>query len=205
MRGKNVVVGSLLIVGVMWVLASCASVEESAETGWVVLEEEAPAEAVERARDTADAFGGELITTLFRELEDGNPINAIHVCSEQAQEMSARFSTEGMRIRRVSRRFRNPADEPDDYELARLGQLQALHDKQELPSESIQVVREGGTKSLRYMKPIVIKQPCMMCHGQVGEIDDAVLDSIHTKYPGDQAIGYKVGDLRGAFTVVVDL
>jgi len=205
MRGNKVVVGSLLIVGVMWMLASCAPAEQSVETGWVVLEEEAPAEAVTRARETADAFGGELVSSLFRELEDGNPINAIHVCSEEAQEMSARFSTEGLRIRRVSRRYRNPADEPDDYELVRLDRLQALHDRQELPTESIQVVREGGTKSLRYMKPIVIKQPCMMCHGQVGEIDDAVLDSIHSKYPGDQAIGYKVGDLRGAFTVVVDL
>ena len=205
MRGKKVVVGSLLIVGVIWVLTSCAPAEQPVGTGWVVLEEEAPAEAVARARDTADAFGGELVSTLFRELEDGNPINAIHVCSEMAQEMSASFSTEELRIRRVSRRFRNPADEPDDYELIRLDQLQALHDKNELPTESIQVIREGGTKSLRYMKPIVIKQPCMMCHGQVGEIDDTVLDSIHTKYPGDQAIGYKVGDLRGAFTVIVDL
>lgn len=205
MRGKKVVVGALLIVGVMWMLASCTFSEPPVETGWVVLEEEAPAEAVTRARETADAFGGELISTLFRELEDGNPINAIHVCSEKAQEMSARFSTESLRIRRVSRRYRNPADEPDEYELARLDQLQALHDRQELPTESVQVVREGGTKSLRYMKPIVIKQPCMMCHGQVGEIDDTVLDSIHSKYPGDQAIGYKVGDLRGAFTVVVDL
>ena len=205
MRGKKVVVGTLLIVGVMWMLASCTSSEPPVETGWVVLEEEAPAEAVTRARETADAFGGELISTLFRELEDGNPINAIHVCSEKAQEMSVRFSTESLRIRRVSRRYRNPADEPDEYELARLDQLQALHDRQELPTESVQVVREGGTKSLRYMKPIVIKQPCMLCHGQVGEIDDTVLDSIHSKYPGDQAIGYKVGDLRGAFTVVVDL
>jgi hypothetical protein len=119
--------------------------------------------------------------------------------------MSARYSTEGLRIRRVSRRFRNPADEPDEYEQTRLDQLQVLHDKQELPAESIQVVRDGGNKSLRYMKPIVIKQPCVMCHGQVSEIDDAVLDTIHSKYPGDTAIGYKVGDLRGAFTVVVDL
>lgn len=205
MRGKKGVVGSLLIVGVMCVLASCAPAEPPVETGWVVLEEEAPAEAVTRARETADAFGGELVSTLFRELEDGDPINAIHVCSEKAQEMSADFSTEDLRIRRVSRRFRNPADEPDDYEQTRLDQLQALHDRQELPTESIQVVRDGGTKSLRYMKPIVIKQPCMMCHGQVGEIDDTVLDSIHSKYPGDQAIGYKVGDLRGAFTVIVDL
>lgn len=205
MRGKKVVVGSLLIVGVMWVLASCAPEAQPVGTGWVVLEEEAPAEAVARARDAADGFGGELVSTLFRELEDGNPINAIYVCSEKAQEMSAAFSTEDLRIRRVSRRFRNPADEPDAYELTRLGQLQALHDKDELPSESIQVVREGGVKTLRYMKPIVIKQPCMMCHGQVGEIDDAVLDSLHSKYPGDPAIGYEVGDLRGAFTVIVDL
>jgi hypothetical protein len=205
MRGNKVVVGSLLFVGVMWLLASCAPAEPPVETGWVVLEEDAPAEAVTRARETADAFGGELVSTLFRELENGNPITAIHVCSEKAQEMSARFSTENLRIRRVSRRYRNPADEPDDYELVRLDQLQALHDRQELPTESIQVVREGGTKSLRYMKPIVIKPPCMVCHGQVGEIDDTVLDSIHSKYPGDQAIGYKVGDLRGAFTVIVDL
>jgi hypothetical protein len=180
MRGKKGVVGTLLIVGVIFGLASCAPADSPVETGWVVLEEEAPAEAVTRARETADAFGGELVATLFRELEDGNPINAIHVCSEKAQEMSARFSTDNLRIRRVSRRFRNPADEPDDYERARLGQLQALHDKQELPTESIQVISEGGTKSLRYLKPIVIKQPCMMCHGQVGEIDDTVLDSIHS-------------------------
>ena len=98
MRGKMGVVSSLLIVGVMGVLASCAPAEPPVETGWVVLEEEAPAEAVTRARETADAFGGELISTLFRELEDGDPINAIHVCSDKAQEMSARFSTEDLRI-----------------------------------------------------------------------------------------------------------
>lgn len=205
MRGRMIVVGSLLIVGALWMWTSCAPTERPVEQGFVVLEEEPPAEAVERARDTVEAFGGELVATLFRELEDGNPINAIHVCRVQAQEMSASFSSDDLRVRRVSRRFRNPADEPDAYEWARLDQLQALLDDSELPDESIQVVSEGGKKSLRYMKPIVIKQPCLMCHGQVTEIDDRVLDSIHEKYPGDKAIGYEVGDLRGAFTVVVDL
>jgi len=205
MRGKKVTVGSLLIVGMVWLCTSCAPADQPAENGWAVLEEEAPPEAVARARETADAFGTELVSTLFRELEDGNPINAIHVCSVKAQEMSAKYSNEGLSIRRVSRRYRNPADEPDVYELHRLGEFQRLHDRNELPTESIQVVRDGGTKSLRYMKPIVIKQPCMMCHGQVGEIDNQVLDTIHSQYPGDQAIGYKVGDLRGAFTVTVEL
>jgi hypothetical protein len=205
MRGKKAVVGSFLILGTIWLCTSCSPAEETGEKGWVVLDEEAPPEAVARARETADAFGTELVSTLFRELEDGNPINAIHVCSVKAQEMSAAFSEEDLKIRRVSRRYRNPADEPDDYELHRLGEFQGLHDRNELPTESIQVVREGGTKSLRYMKPIVTKQPCMMCHGQVGEIDNEVLDTIHSQYPGDQAIGYKVGDLRGAFTVTVEL
>ena len=202
MRGKKVLVGSLLIVGLIWSFSSCGP---TVETGWILLDEEAPVEAVAQARDTADEFGSELVSTLFRELEDGNPLNAIYVCSTKAQEMSASYSKENLTIRRVSRRFRNPADEPDAYELHRLGELQALHDRGELPTESIQLIRADGTKSVRYMKPIVIKQPCLMCHGQVGEIDDAVLDTIRSQYPRDEAIGYEVGDLRGAITVTVEL
>lgn len=205
MRGKKAVVGSLLMLGFVGLFASCATGQKPADEGWVIVDEDPPAEAVARARETAAAFGTELVSTLFRELEDGNPINAIHVCSVKAQEMSAEFSENGLRIRRVSRRFRNPADEPDEYELHRLVELQSLHDRNELPEESIQVVRQDGAKALRYMKPIVTKQPCMMCHGQVGEIDSEVLDAIHSQYPGDQAIGYEVGDLRGAFTVIVEL
>jgi hypothetical protein len=205
MRGKKAVFGTMFVVSFVGLFGACATIEKTEEAGWVVLDEEAPADAIERARGTADSYGNQLVSTLFRELEDGDPANAIHVCAVAAQEMAADFSSDGLKIRRVSRRFRNVADEPDAYEYDRLDELQALHDRNELPIESIQVVREGGKKSLRYMKPIVTKQPCMMCHGQVSEIDDAVLDEIHSNYPGDQAIGYKVGDLRGAFTVIVDL
>ncbi len=62
-----------------------------------------------------------------------------------------------------------------------------------------------GTKSLRYLKPLVLKQPCLMCHGPVGQIDSEVLEVIRSRYPADRAIGFEVDDLRGAISVTVEL
>lgn len=41
--------------------------------------------------------------------------------------------------------------------------------------------------------------PCLMCHGE--HIEPAVHARIGGRYPGDEATGYKEGDLRGAFSV----
>lgn len=175
------------------------------ETGPVALDEPPPAEAVAQARETADALGREVVAALFRELEAGDPLKAMDACAVEAQRLSAEHSRDGLKVRRVSRQFRNPADEPDLYEYRRLGELEALHERGELPAESVQVVTQGGKKSLRYLKPILLKQPCLACHGPVEQIDDTVLDAIHARYPGDRAIGFEVDDLRGAISVSVPL
>ena len=201
MRGISVsFVSLLLVLG----LAGCQAPDAPTQTV-VVLDEVPPPEAVEAARATAEQLGSELVATLFRELEAGNPAAAIHVCAIKAQEMTAEFAREGLTVRRVSRRFRNPANEPDDYEYRKLRDLEALHDRGELPREIAEVVSAQGVRTLRYMKPIVLKQPCVMCHGRVQQIDDAVLDTIRSRYPGDRAIGFEVDDLRGAISVQVAL
>lgn len=185
-------------------LSGCAS-PDGADSGIVVLDEQPPSEAVETARETARRLGSELIATLFRELEAGDPAAAIDVCATKAQQMTAEFADEGVKIRRVSRRFRNPANEPDDYEYRKLRELEALHARGELPDEVAEVVSDRGARRLRYLKPIVLMQPCEMCHGRVNQIDDDVLDAIHARYPTDRAIGFEVDDLRGAISVQVDL
>jgi hypothetical protein len=49
------------------------------------------------------------------------------------------------------------------------------------------------------MKAIPIDKACLICHGtQISTQTKSMLD---THYPNDQAIGYKLGDIRGAFTV----
>jgi hypothetical protein len=198
------VLASSGLVVLAWLGLSCGP-SDGAPTGPVVLDETPPPEVVAVARDTADALGAELVAVLFRELESGNPIDAIEICAIRAQEMSAVYSEQGLKVRRVSRRFRNPANEPDAYEYRKLRELQALHDRGELPVETADVVLVDDVRILRYMKPIVFKPPCAICHGRVSEIDDDVLDVILSSYPGDRAIGFSVDDLRGAFSVEIEL
>jgi len=194
----------LALVFVVCLGVSCGPSAPSAQ-GPVVLDEAPPEEAVARARDVADALGQNVVTALFRELESGDPTQAIRVCAVEAQRLSSEYSTGGLTVRRVSRRFRNPADEPDDYEYRRLTELQELKDDGRMPAESVQVVAEDGRKTLRYLKPIVVKQPCLMCHGSVSDIHDDTMDAIHAQYPGDRAVGYRIDDLRGAISVTVPL
>jgi len=162
--------------------------------------------AVERARAAADALGSELMRTLLREMADGGPIGAVKVCSEKAQAIAAAHSTDGLTVRRVSLKARNPKDVPDEYERQILEKLEAgLRAGEDLPAESAAEVTEDGSRRLRYMRPLMIKKPCLRCHGDPETIDADVRRLIAEHYPDDQAVGYREGDLRGAVSVVVEL
>jgi len=203
-NGRKRAMPALALVSLLCLGAACAS-SPPPGPGPVVLDEAPPDDALEQARDVADQLGQSVVAALFRELESGDPTRAIRVCAVEAQRLSAEYSTGDLAVRRISRRFRNPADEPDAYEYQRLTELQELRDEGRMPPESAQVVMQNGNKSLRYLKPILVKQPCLMCHGSVSDIRDDTLDAIHAQYPGDRAIGYRVDDLRGAISVTVQL
>jgi hypothetical protein len=57
---------------------------------------------------------------------------------------------------------------------------------------------EGGP-AFRYMKAIPTGELCLTCHG--GSIDPDLAARIRAGYPKDQATGFKLGELRGAFTL----
>ena len=58
-------------------------------------------------------------------------------------------------------------------------------------------VRDGGA---RFMAPIMTGPLCLTCHG--AQLSPAVKAALAKDYPGDQATGFKAGDLRGAFSIV---
>ena len=165
--------------------------------------------AVDRARAAADALTKDLMGTLITELSAGGPGTAIRVCSKVAPKIAAEHSTDGMTVRRVSRKARNPADRPDPYEAAQLERLAALHEKGELPAEVIEVVDVGGADSgartLRYLRPITLKPLCLQCHGDPADFAPEVRRVLAKRYPDDEATGYRAGDLRGAVSVTVPL
>lgn len=159
--------------------------------------------AVERARAAADDLGRRLASGLNEGLGNGGPATAIEVCSEIAPAAAHELSRDGVEVRRTSERYRNPRNAPDEWELAGLrlfqqrlaaGQtLGEIHDRDEAGGE------------LRYLRPILVGGHCLQCHGASEVLDAEVRARLGEHYPDDRATGFAAGDLRGAFSVRVDL
>ena len=53
------------------------------------------------------------------------------------------------------------------------------------------------------MKAIPMQEPCALCHGKT--LAPQIGDKIKSLYPLDQATGFELGEIRGAFTVKIKL
>ncbi len=165
---------------------------------------------VQRAIEFARKISGDVVdsvkATLFKELGKGGYLNAISACSNLAQDIIKAYQSKyGVYVRRVSEKYRNKLDKPDDYELIILRKLDELNKVGNLPQEYYEVVSEEGKKYLRYFKPLIVQPMCLNCHGTDDFLNKEVKNFLKEKYPEDKAIGYKAGDFRGAVSVKIKL
>jgi hypothetical protein len=167
--------------------------------------EDTMAAAEARAEAAAGALGKDLLQRLTRELREGTAADAVRVCSEVAPQLALAHSGDGLTVRRTSLKARNPANVPDPLEREVLLELQALHADGQRPASTTRVVDAEGRTQLRWFRPIVVGSTCLRCHGPVDEIDPEVRAILAERYPTDRATGYAIGDLRGAFSVTVQL
>lgn len=139
---------------------------------------------------------------LAQAIAQGGPQSAIRVCASISPQLEQRLSHEsGIAMRRISDRPRNPAHLADDYERAILDSWRADLAAGRAPRLHYQRRPEG----LRIMSPIVIGNAlCLRCHGGPADIDLATRRVIQASYPDDQATGYSMGQLRGAFSAIAD-
>jgi len=153
------------------------------------------------AATAAADLGAVLKELLGEELRRGGPETAARLCSESAQVVTEDFARErGVEIRRVSQRYRNQRNQPDEWESAVLKRWAAAK-----PAEYTETVTDNGKRYLRYMKPILMEQACLACHGVRESLQPEVAAVLNERYPRDKATGYKAGELRGAFSVLVAL
>ena len=47
--------------------------------------------------------------------------------------------------------------------------------------------------------------PCLKCHGTIDQLGDGVAEAVAAEYPHDLSMGYKKGDIRGAWTIKIPL
>jgi len=72
-----------------------------------------------------------------------------------------------------------------------------LRQQGERPVEGVEGIR-GEAGPARFLAPIGVEPICLNCHGPAASIPPDVRAALSELYPDDRAIGYAVGDLRGA-------
>ena len=155
-------------------------------------------------RATAVEFMKDLKGILINQIQTNGILQAVSVCSDTAQVLTNNFGVEkGVYIKRVSLKNRNVNNAPDDFEKMILNKFIMMQQNNELNSETeyAEIVEEGEFKYLRYVKPILVQAECLNCHGSENEIMPEVKQLISQAYPDDKAVGYKIGDLRGAVSL----
>lgn len=143
-------------------------------------------------KKTFDTLRGALLKNIA---EKGIP-GAIEYCNVNAYPITAYYARHGITIRRAAGKFRNPANAPDSIEKIILERYMSAS----LPGENIIMDLQGR---VHYFKPIMLQAMCKNCHGNPdADIPPEALAEILKRYPGDSAVGFKEGDLRGIWHLV---
>lgn len=163
-----------------------------------------PPEAVQECRDAAGLLASGLMAELTKAMTDGGATAALAVCRDKAPAIASSVSKEkGLTVRRTALRVRNPENRPDAWEAEVLKEFERRLAGGEDPAsiERFDLTEAGGKRILRYMKAIPAKEACLQCHGDPAAMKPEVKASVAKLYPDDAAVGFKAGDLRGAFSV----
>lgn len=154
-------------------------------------------------REAVKAFGGNLKSELETAMKSGGPLAAIAVCNTKAPVITEEHAQKlGWKMGRTSLKVRNSKNAPDQWESQILQQFEQRKANGEDPTklEHVETIKNAdGSQTIRYMKAAPTAETCLGCHGELLKPD--VATKIKELYPDDKATGFKVGDLRGAFSI----
>lgn len=163
---------------------------------------------IQRTVDLGKSSATLLLQTLGKNMKanmkSGGVMNALNFCSQEAFTLTDKVNTQlekGVEVKRISLKYRNPANAPQGNEIKILNSFENLKNENViLPKFLVEYV---DASTYKYYQPIVIDNAvCLKCHGNVSE-NPELQKAIAEKYPMDKATGYKMNDVRGAVVVTV--
>jgi hypothetical protein len=192
----------LYIIGLIAILSVSAFAEELVKRG-----DRRP--VVENyGKTAAAALKGVLKTNLQEKMKNEGAVGAMRFCANNAMQLTNminRDAKKGIRIKRVSLKFRNPANEPDKLDKLAFEYFAQMKEKDGVyPANFITRLRHKADKDIeifRYYEPLLTDTACLACHGE--KLAPEVAAELKHLYPNDLATGYKQGDLRGLIAVEV--
>ena len=161
----------------------------------------------EKARAVTVTYAERLKQGIVKAIKAEGALGAIAACNTLAPELSEKLAEEGkFEIYRTSSKVRNPDNAADAWEQEVLDKFAAEIARGTEPSKLEhfeQTVTKEGQKFFRYMRPIVTGEVCLSCHGL--DVKGDVKAEIAKFYPDDKALGYRIGEMRGAFSLFQQL
>ena len=161
------------------------------------------AQRLQKARETTSTLAERLRLQLAGAIKSGGAVSALGLCQTISPDLVTGINDEfGFETGRTALRLRNPENAPDEWELKVLqlfqSQIAAGGDPAKLEFSETVTTAEGD-KLFRFMKPIMTGEMCLTCHGS--DVKPDVKAEITRYYPEDKAVGFKLGELRGAFSL----
>lgn len=155
------------------------------------------------ARRAALDFDQRMNREILARLDRGeDPVAVWLAYADHAPDWGRQISnTAKAEFSRTALGVRNPANAPDDWERRQLEEMSILLDAGVDP-ETLEVAAvriEDGVRVFRWMRPVLMAEPCLVCHGE--EIDPRVKLLLAQEYPLDEATGYAAQQLGGAYSV----
>lgn len=117
------------------------------------------------------------------------------VCGAVGKRVKEIMATDGLTIRHVALKYRNPANAPKPAEMEDLQTFEkypTLHDKW----DEVEIDKK---KYVRYQRSILVEKACLACHGAKNNRPQFIVG----KYPDDKAYDFKAGDFRAVIMVLI--
>lgn len=186
-------------------LASCSRPEESTQTAsQPELPDEIRQAAVERGREIVGETFALLSSNLRDAIQSGGVSNALPFCSVAALPLTRSMAQKhGVTVKRVTLRPRNPGNRANAVESAVLRSFEADLASGSASNAPQAIVTNPVAGQVAFFAPIILSNDlCLQCHGEPGrEITSENLKVIQSHYPRDEATGFKLGQLRGAWRI----
>ena len=176
-------------------LSACTTTQTPAE-----LSEKEQKDYLQKGQMLAQQSFAALSARLMSAIETGGVPHAIQYCHTAALPLVDSLSKAyKANIRRTSLKVRNPQDTPLDWEKNILQSYQQELTAGKRPTPLVKVLDK---KRIAFAAPIYMAQPCLKCHGKLGEtLNEQHYAAVKKLYPADQAIGYVDGEWRGMWSI----
>lgn len=117
------------------------------------------------------------------------------VCMPVGMQLKSWGAEQGYQVRQIAEKYRNPQHKPQANE----AEIISLFQKEPSKFTHEVVITDPEQKGTRLYVRIPVVSSCLHCHGP----KESRPDFIKNKYQEDKAYDFKIGDLRGLYSVFI--